>query len=108
MLNRRKLKHALYPSGSDRFHVVLQHRRVEWVVFPFGMLRRHRLHPIEDECKLEMKWLLAPQGSVVIEDRDPIFGFDEVGAASRRHPVDKIEDAPFRRTFVPGRQRSRT
>jgi hypothetical protein len=53
------------------------------------MLRRHRLHAIERECNLEIEWLLTPQGSVVIEDRDPIFGFDEVRAAGRRHAADK-------------------
>jgi hypothetical protein len=70
------------------------------------MLRRHRLHAIEGECNLEIEWLLAPQGSVVIEDRDPIFGFDEVRAAGRRHAADKIDDALLRGTLVPGSKRS--
>src|SRR5271167_3418236 len=70
------------------------------------MLRGHRLHPIEDERELEIKRLLAPQGSVVIEDRDPLFGLDEVRAARRRHSADKVYDALLGWTLVPGRKRS--
>ena len=68
------------------------------------MLRRHRLHTIKRKCNLEIEWLLAPQGSVVIEDRNPLFGFDEVSATGRRHSADKIEDALFRGAFVPRRK----
>jgi hypothetical protein len=57
-----------------------------------------------NEGKLEIERLLAPQGSVVIEDRDPLFRFDELRAPGRRHSADKIEDALFRGTFVPGRK----
>jgi len=59
-------------------------------IFPFGMLRRHRLHAIENEGNMEIEWLLAPQGSVFIEDRDPFFGFDEgglgTGVSGRNYP----------------------
>ncbi|MGC2546665.1 MAG: hypothetical protein WA426_12515, partial [Silvibacterium sp.] len=91
--NRCKFQDSLYAPGGDSFHVVLQDRHKEWIVFPLGMLRSHRLHAIEDERKLESQRLLAPQGSIVIEDRDAFFGFDELRAASRGHSTDKIQDA---------------
>ena len=91
-------------SCSNSFHIVVQDRCIERVVFPFRMLRRHRLHAIERECKLEIEWLLAPQRSVVIEDRDSIFGFNKVRAAGRSYAEHKIKDALFRGTFVPGKK----
>jgi hypothetical protein len=70
------------------------------------MLRGQCLQPIKNERNLEIEWLFGPQGSVVIEDRDPTFGFDEVRAARRRHAADEIYDALLRWTVVPGRKRS--
>jgi hypothetical protein len=104
MGNRRQFQKCLYASCGNSFHIVIQGRYVEWIVFPFRMLRRHRLHAIERECNLEIEWLLAPQCSVVIEDRDPVFGFNEVKAAGRSHAANKIKDALFRGTFVPGKK----
>jgi hypothetical protein len=72
--NRCQFKNRLYTSGGDSFHIVIQDRGIKWVVFPFGMLRGHRLHAIENERELEIEWLLAPQSSVVIEDGDRSSG----------------------------------
>jgi hypothetical protein len=69
------------------------------------MLRGHGFHAIEDERKLEIERMLAPQRPVVIEDGDPLFGLNELRPASRGHCADKIEDALFRGTLVPGRKR---
>jgi hypothetical protein len=46
--------------------------------------------------------------TIVIEDRDSLFGFDEVSAASCGYSTDELYDALLRRTFVPGRKRGRT
>ena|ERR1700722_10039644 len=72
------------------------------------MLGSHRLQAINDERELEIHRLLGPQGSIVIEDRDPLFGFDELRVANRSHSTDKIYDALLRGTFVPGRKWSFT
>lgn len=46
------------------------------------MLRRYFVQAINNERKLERHRLLGPHGSIVIEDRDPILGFDELRVAS--------------------------
>ncbi len=73
-------------------------------VSPAGMLGRYRLQAIDNERKLERQWLFAPQGPIVVEDRDPIFCFDEMRVPGRGHSTDKVYDALLRGAFVPGRK----
>ena len=48
------------------------------VVLPFRMLRRQRLHAIEDERQLDVHRLFDPQRAVVVERRDALIRRHEV------------------------------
>jgi len=45
---------------------------------PFRVLRRHRLHAIKCEGKLEIERLLAPQRTVIVECGDAQLGRHEI------------------------------
>lgn len=104
----RQFEQSAFASGGDGLHIALQYTRNEWIIFPFGMLRGKYLQAIQNERKLKIHRVLAPQSPVVIENRNPLFGFDELTAVSRGHSTNKIHDALLRGTFVPGRKRSLT
>ena len=59
---------------------------------PLGMLRRHRLDPVDREDELEVDRLLGPQRAVIVEGGDALGHRHEVGAAGRRHPRHEVED----------------
>ncbi|MNX29593.1 hypothetical protein D3C86_597340 [compost metagenome] len=63
--------------------------------FPFRVLRRGALDLFEGEQKLEVHRLLAPQGAVIVEHGDAVFGFDEVLAALIGHGLDELDDVLF-------------
>ena len=48
------------------------------LVFPFGMGRGERLHPVEGEEELEVQGLLGPEGAIVVEGGDALGDRDEV------------------------------
>src|SRR5207249_7260608 len=81
-------------------------QRGEWLlVFPFGMIGRECLHAVDCEGKLEIDWLLGPQGAVVVEGGDALGGWHEVGRALFRHAFDETHDGIPGCRVVPRRQR---
>ncbi|MNN31714.1 hypothetical protein D3C81_1454120 [compost metagenome] len=69
------------------------------------MLRRGAFDFFEGEQHFEVHRLLAPQGAVVIEHGNAVFGFDEVLAALIGHRLHELDDLLFRRPVVPRGQR---
>ena len=76
-----KIEHTFFAGGSDGFHIPGEHGGVEGVVAPFRMLGRHGFHAIENEGELKIKWLLAPEGAIVVEDGDALLGLNEMRRA---------------------------
>ena len=69
------------------------------------MLRRQRLHAIEDEEGLEIHRLLGPERAVVVERGDALCGGHEVRRAGLRHLLDEGDDGSLGLAAVPRRQR---
>ena len=68
------------------------------------VLLRHLGEPHQDEAELDRHRLLAPEGAVVVVDRDSLGGRDIVRPAFGRHPLDEVDDRLARRRVVPGGQ----
>jgi hypothetical protein len=61
---------------------------------------RHLVQPAEDEVGLDRHRLLAPQGAVVVEDRDALLG----GHGVRHRPLDELDHRALGGTVLPAGQ----
>ena len=103
--NHNDLPDGRFAAGERAFHVALEQRRKWLLVFPFRMLRRQRFHPIEREKELEVHRLLTPERAVVVEGRDALVRWNEVGRTFLGNLRDEFSDGFLRRAVVPRRQR---
>ncbi len=103
--NHHKFQQTLLARGRERLHIVVEHRLERLALFPFGMLRRQRLDPIKGKKPLEIKRLLAPERTVIVEGSDTIRFGDAVRPAILCHARDEIENSLLRCAAVPRRQR---
>ena len=71
---------------------------------PFRMLWRERLHPVQHEAELEIEGLLRPERAVIIEDGDAVFGLDEAIPTLGRDFRHEIDDGLAGFSRIPGRQ----
>jgi hypothetical protein len=92
MGRHHELKDPFLARGGEGFHVTVERGLEGLEVLPLGMIRRHRLDPIDGEQELEVERLLGPQRSVVVEDGDALGLGHEVGACRVGHPVHEVED----------------
>src|SRR5439155_33364 len=84
--------------------ISFEHRLERLLVLPLGIFRRELLHAVEHECHLHIHRLLAPQRAIVIEGRDALRQWHEIGRALVRHPRNECDDGLLRGAVVPGRQ----
>src|SRR3954454_1511309 len=96
------LQNGRFAAGERRFEIAPEERGEKLLVFPFGVLRRQRLHAVERESKLEVYRLLTPQCSIIVEGGNA-FGFrHEIRRPLRRHPLDEVKDGLLGLAFIPG------
>src|SRR6266550_2196657 len=69
------------------------------------MLRCERLDAVEREHDLEIHRLLSPERAVVVEGRDALVRWNEVGRTFLGNLRDEFSDGFLRRAVVPRRQR---
>ncbi|MNZ94900.1 hypothetical protein D3C78_1140200 [compost metagenome] len=98
------LQQALHAAGGQGFAVTFQQRLERLLFLPLRVLRGHALDLIESEQHLEIHRLLAPQGAIVVEHRDPLGHGDEVLAALGSYRADECLDGLARWPVTPGRQ----
>ncbi|MCY1244814.1 hypothetical protein D9M72_579130 [compost metagenome] len=98
------LHHAFQAAGGQGLVVIFQHGLERLGGFPFRVLPRGSFDFFEGEQQFEVHRLLAPQGAVVIEHGNAVFGFDEVLAVLIGDRLHELDDLFFRRTVVPGGQ----
>src|SRR5262249_23480737 len=76
---------------------------VEWRFgFPFRMLRRESLDPVERKENLEVHWLLGPQGAVVVKRGDAFGHGHKIRRPFASHLLDEGDDDLLGRGVVPG------
>ena len=90
---------------QDTFHIAFEQGGERFLILPFGMLGRERLHAVEREQKLEIHRLLGPERAVVIERGDALGDRHEVGRMLFRHFGDKRHDSLLGRPFPPRGER---
>src|SRR5208283_1906814 len=66
-------------AGEHGLDVALEKRRERLLFLPLGMLRRERLHAVQDEEQLEIHRLLCPERAVVVKHRYALGRRHEVG-----------------------------
>jgi len=98
-----ELNQSVHACCGEGLLVILEHGLEGLLGRPLRMLRSERLNPIDGEEKLEVKWLLGPQGAVVVEGGDPLGLGDEIGTRRVGDPADEIEDRLLSFSVVPGR-----
>src|SRR5215207_1601756 len=86
---------------GQRVAVVGQDRVEGRLLLPFRVLGGQRLDAVEDEPELDIEWLLAPEGAIVVEDGDAVTLRHELVAAFRGDRGDKVEDRLLGGTIVP-------
>jgi hypothetical protein len=64
----------------------------------------HGGQPPQDEAELDRHRLLAPQGAVVVEDRNPLLGLQELRRPLGGDPGHELPDRRHRRAVVPRSQ----
>ena len=104
MAGHKDFQQALHVAFGEGLVVVFQHRLERLLVFPFRVLGGHAFDFVEGKQLLEITRLFAPQGAIVVEHGDARFGFYKALAVRRGNRLDKLNDAFFRRAFVPGGQ----
>jgi hypothetical protein len=72
-------KMAVSPPAQRAHEIALEQRGKRLLVLPFRVQRSERLDAIESESKLEIHRLLRPQRAVIVEGRDALGGWHEVG-----------------------------
>ncbi len=92
-------------AGERGLQIALEQRGERFLVLPFGMLRRERLHAVEREVKLNGHRLLAPERAVVVERGDAFRHRHEVRRALLRDLRDELDDGLLRLAVVPRRKR---
>src|SRR5437868_5519231 len=70
---------ALFAGSSESFDISSEDRSERLLLLPFGMLRREHLHPVEGKEHLKIYRLLAPERAVIVEGRDALVRWYEVG-----------------------------
>src|SRR5215204_7142972 len=86
-------------------HVTFENRLEGLLVLPFRVLGCQRLHAIERKCKLDIHWLLQPQGAVIVEHRDAFGRWHEIRSALDRDPCDEVSDCLLCSAVVPRGER---
>ncbi|MNJ26966.1 hypothetical protein D3C77_214600 [compost metagenome] len=95
---------TVHAGSGQGLLVVFQHRLEGLLVFPFGMIRRHALDFVEGEQQLEIRWLLAPQGAVIVEHGNALFSRDKLFRTFGRHLLDEIQHSCTGRCVAPAGQ----
>ena len=91
-------------AGKRGFQIALEQRGERFLGFPFGMLRRERLHAVEREVELNGNRLLTPERAVVVERGDAFRDWHEVRGAGLGDLFDEGHDGLLGWPVVPGRQ----
>ena len=99
------LEYRFFPAGKRTFYVTFEQLCERLLRFPFGMLRRKRLHAIEREHELEIYRLLASERAVVVERGDALGRRDKIRRAFLRDLGDEFGDGLLGRASVPRGER---
>jgi hypothetical protein len=91
-------------ARRDRLPVTFQHGLERLRHFPLGMIGAQDLDAVYGEGHLNIHGLLAPECAIVVERGDPLGDRDEVRTALGRDAGDEVDDRPFRRAWIPGRE----
>jgi len=105
MAHRHDLHEALLTRSEQRLLVARKHSCEGLLLFPFWMLRRERLYPVNGEGELEINRLLGPERAVVVESRDALLWLNEIRRTFLCDTLDKGNDSFLRRGVVPEWQR---
>jgi hypothetical protein len=92
-------------AGEGGLHVAPQKRREGFRRRPLRMERRERPDPVDREQELEIRRLLGPQRSVVVEHRDAVGRRDISRGPLGGDPLDEVHDRRPRGAVVPGGER---
>ncbi|MNJ34819.1 hypothetical protein D3C77_295440 [compost metagenome] len=96
---------AIHTACSQGLVVTFKDRLERLLGFPLWVLRGQALDFIQGKLHLEVHWLLAPQGAVIVEHRDAFSHRHIILAAFYADGADKLLDGLARGPVVPGRQR---
>ena len=81
MCGHHDFDEAFFTGGGEALHVAGEDGFERFGVVPLGVLEARRFYTVEGKEELEIERLLTPEGAVVVEDGDAIFGFDKIGGA---------------------------
>lgn len=88
--------HRAFRAGrGNTLHIALEHRGEGLLSLPFRMLRRERLHPVEEKQPLKIHGLLGPERAVIIKHHDALCRRNKIRRALFCHLSHKIHDAFF-------------
>src|SRR5215204_855025 len=86
---------------GQRVAVVGQDRLEGLLLLPFRVLGSQRPDAVEDEPELDIEWLLAPEGAIVVKDGDALTLRHELVAAFCGDRDDEVKDRLLVGTVVP-------
>src|SRR6266566_8781365 len=101
MAHRHDLHEALLTRSEQRLLVARKHSCEGLLLFPFWMLRRERLYPVNGEGELKIDRLLGPERPVVVEGRYALVKRNEVGRARLCYLLNKSDDGFLGRGVIP-------
>lgn len=98
------MKQSLFARGCECLHVSFENGLEGLFGFPFGVLGREDLDPVDSKEQLKINRLLRPQGAVVIEDGDALRLGYEILPTLRGNGLDEVDNGLFGLAVVPRRE----